>query len=176
MTEIISFIQDFETLLRGIFYLVGILIVIQSVRNAARRSELGPQLGSWISPVMGFCIGILLIALPETIAMLSGTFFGRGGDLNPRSIFEYDQRLISPLNGGISQNVIELVVLIVQFLGFLAIIRSLLLFNQISTQGSRVLGPGFTFLVAGTLAVNFPMFWGILVNLFLGVMGEPAAV
>ncbi len=169
MAELVGIIQAFESLLRGVFYLVGLLLVIQSIRNAARRSELGSQFGSWLSPLVGFVVGIMLIALPSTISLLSETFFGIRRELNPRSIFEYDKQLISPLNTGNTQEFIELVVLVIQFLGFIAIVRSFLLFNQISSQGSRVVGSGITFLVAGTLAVNFPLFWGMLVDLFLNL-------
>ena len=171
MAELVGFIYAFESLLRGIFYLVGLLLVIQSFRNAAKRSELGPQYSSWLSSLVGFVIGIIFIALPSAISLLSETFFGIRQELNPRSIFEYDRQVISPLNVGTTQELIELVVLVIQFMGFIAIVRSLLLFNQISSQGSRVVGPGITFLVAGTLAVNFPLFWGILVDFFLTAMG-----
>ena len=171
MAELAGYIYAFESLLRGIFYLVGLILVIQSFRNAARRSESGPQYSSWLSPLAGFVIGLILIALPSAIALLSETFFGIRQNLDPRSIFEYDNQIISPLNTGNTGELIELVVLIIQFMGFVAIVRSLLLFNQVGNQGSRVVGPGITFLVAGILAVNFPLFWGVLVNFFLTLMG-----
>lgn len=171
MAELIGFIYAFESLIRGIFYLVGLVLVIQSFRNAARRSELGPQFSTWLNPLIGFVIGIIFIALPSTISLLSETFFGIRQDLNPRSIFEYDAHIISPLNTGKTRDLIEFVVMVIQFMGFIAIVRSLLLFNQIGNQGSRVVGPGITFLVAGTLAVNFPLFWGLLVDFFLSLMG-----
>ncbi len=171
VSELFGIIQSFESLLRGIFYVVGLILVIQSFRNAAKRSELGPQFSSWLSPLAGFAIGLFLLALPSAISLLSKTLFGIREQINPRSIFQYDTDLIYPLNTGNVGELIELVVMVIQFLGFIAIVRSLLLFNQIGTQGSRVVGPGITFMIAGTLSVNFPLFWGLLVDLFLGLSG-----
>jgi len=167
--ELIGIIKSFESLLRGIFYVVGLILVVQSLRNAARRSELGPQFSSWLSPLAGFVIGLLLLALPSAISLLSESLFGISGQISPSSIFQYDNDFIYQLNTGNVGELIELVVMIIQFLGFIAIVRSLLLFNQIGTQGSRVVGPGITFLIAGTLSVNFPLFWGLLVDVFLGL-------
>ena len=167
MTEIVRLIASLEGLLQAIFFVVGIIFVILALRQSIQRAEFGPQHGSWFRPVLTFTIGILLIAFPSTISVLSNSLFGQAPNNNPRSIFEYDRNVLEPLNQGPARDIVGLIMLFVRFVGYIAVIRGLLLFNQISTQGSRVVGAGITFLIAGTICINFPIFWGLLVDLVI---------
>ena len=171
MAEIIRLFFEIESLLRVVFYVVGILFVIQALRQCAHRSEIGLQAGSWSKPITTFMIGLLFVVLPTTIGFLSKTLFDQPPSYNPSSIFEYDFTILAPVNSGYSREIIELVIRFIQLIGLIAVLRGLLLFNQISTQGSRVVGPGFTFLFAGVLAISFPEFWGLIVNLMQTVNG-----
>ena len=171
MTEIAQLIGSLEDLIRTVFYAVGVILVIQSLRLAAQRSELGPQQGSWFRPVVCCLAGVLLLALPVTVDILSQTLFGNTLGHDPKSILEYDRALLGQLDSEPSRELVVLVILFIQFVGLIAIIRSLLLFNLVSTHGHRVVGSSITFLVAGTIAVNFPVFWGFLVDLLIPGMG-----
>jgi hypothetical protein len=59
------------------------------------------------------------------------------------------------------------ITLIVQFVGVIAIARGLYLLNMSaqSAQGPKTFGPGLTFVIAGAMATNFPIFVGVMENL-----------
>ena len=141
-------------------------MIIQALRTAVRRQEFGPQTVSLGQPFAQFTIGACLLALPYTVAILVGSFFGYQEPRDASSIFSYDGSVLDPLEN--SRLTIETIVLIVQFVGFIAIVRGLLLFNAaLSPGGGNSLGAGFTFIISGALAVNFPGFFGVMSELFL---------
>lgn len=155
---------EFEELLRALFFIIGVLLVIQALRLSVRRVELGPQAVPTGRILTGFIIGTGMIAFPQTISALLGTVFGTNRLNNPSSIFAYGGELLEPFNG--SRQTIEAIVRLIQFIGFIAVARGLLFLNAASTpNGPRSLGPGITFMVAGVLAVNFPSFFGALTRL-----------
>ncbi len=158
-----------ESLLRAIFFLMGLALVVQSLRVAARRSELGPQSGTWIKPVMGFVTGIAFLGFSSTLSVILGTLFGAGEVVAAEDIFAYGRLLLDPLDASGSREAVAAIVLIIQFIGFLAVARGLLFLNYAASPGGpSTLGPGFTFLVAGALAVNFPVFARALASLANG--------
>ena len=59
------------------------------------------------------------------------------------------------------------IVLIIQFVGVIAVCRGLYLLNQSAQggQGPQTFGPGFTFVIAGICATNFPIAVGIFESL-----------
>ena len=118
---------------------------------------------------MGFLTGIAFLGFSSTLSVLLGTLFGSGEVVAAEEVFAYGGLLLDPLAASGSREAVAGIVLIIQFIGILAVARGLLIMNQAATPGGqRVLGPGFTFLVAGALAVNFPVFAGALAKLFTG--------
>ena len=166
ITHLVSHVPRFEGLLRAIVFLLGAVLVIQSLRQAARRAEFGPQAASWSKTAAGFFAGVALLAFPHTVSALVGTLFG-GNDLDSASsVFSYGGGMLQPLAG--SQKAVESIVLIIRLIGFIAIARGLLFLNSAASPGGpKTFGPGFTFVIAGALAVNFPAFFGIMADLFV---------
>ena len=169
LANIVAYLGPLEGLLRAVLFLVGMVLVIQALRLAGRRSEFGAQAGSWATPMASFLTGAALLAFPSTIAVAVGSLFGSSSIEAPEAIFSYGGPLLDPFDGPGFRASIGAIVMIIQFVGLLAVARGLLFLNQAATPGGpRTLGPGFTFLVAGALAVNFPAFFGLLATAFDG--------
>ena len=164
--NIANHLVQFERLLRGVFYVVGALLIIQSLRLAVVRSEQGAMHSSWIRPLTSFACGAALLAFPSTTSVFLDTMFGLGRVADPQSIFSYGSQFTSPLDTEPARNLVIAMVRIIQFVGFIAIARGILHFNAAAQNGGRTVGSGITFVVAGVLAVNFPRFWQLLVELF----------
>ena len=166
---IAGYLGAFEWLLRAICYVVGIVLVLQSLRLAAKRSEFGAQSASAGRIAVSFVIGTGMLAFPATVSLLLATVFGSTEIADPDSVFALDGGMLDPLSGGSSREAVRALILIIQFIGFIAIARGLLFLNLATRpDGPRTLGPGFTFLIAGALAVNFPAFFGLVADLFSG--------
>ena len=160
-----GYLVHFELLLRGVFYVIGVLLIVQSLRLAVARSERGSLHMSWARPIMSFLCGTALLAFPSTTTVLVETFFGLGRIADPQDIFSYHHPLTTPVDTEPTRQFIVVLVRIIQFVGFIAIARGILHFNAAAQTGSATIGSGITFVVAGVLAVNFPRFWELLVNL-----------
>ena len=167
LQNIAIFIGQYESLLFAVCYIIGAILVVQALRLAARRSENGPQSGSWLEPVTCFISGVALLAFPTTTNIIVSTLFNTDRISSPQSMLSYKGTdSVSEFLAGTSQLVIPIVRL-VQFIGLIAIARGVLILNMASSTGrGATIGPGLTFLVAGGLAVNFPDFWKLLTNLF----------
>ncbi|MCY4542191.1 MAG: hypothetical protein OXB95_07320 [Rhodobacteraceae bacterium] len=159
-------LAQFERLLRGVFFVVGALLIIQSLRLAVMRSEQGSMHSSWVRPITSFACGVALLAFPSTTSVFVDTMFGINRIADPQSIFSYGSRFTGPINSEPARNLVIAMVRIIQFVGFIAIARGILHFNAAAQNGGRTIGTGITFVVAGVLAVNFPRFWQLLVGLF----------
>ncbi|MCY4005272.1 MAG: hypothetical protein OXE84_00355 [Rhodobacteraceae bacterium] len=161
-----SIIGQFESLLRAIVFVMGILLTIQALRLAIRRVEFGPQTVSSSQVLASFVIGICLLAFPQTVSVLTGSLFGTSRIDDAAQILAYTGRWSDAASG--SRQAIEAIVLLIQLIGFIAIMRGLLFLNNAaSSSANATLGSGVTFIVAGALAVNFPSLFGALTQLFM---------
>ncbi|MCW3782616.1 hypothetical protein [Defluviimonas salinarum] len=149
-------------------YMMGVGFVIVAIKGSAKRSELGKSAGSWSQPGWTFVIGVCFIALPGLVESLTQTIFGQSDRPAPESIFSYAPSTIGLLDADSpGRTMIVGIVTIIQFVGLVAVMRGLFLLNQ-SAQGSggpKTFGPGLTFVIAGVMAVNFPLFVGVIENL-----------
>jgi hypothetical protein len=150
-----------------IFFVLGVVFAIKGLMGAAKRQEMGAGQGSWGGPLMMFTTGVLFIAFPGVMNTLSQTFFAMSSPPSADSIFSYAPATIGILDGAEAQSLIIGITLIVQFVGVIAIARGLYLLNMSaqSAQGPKTFGPGLTFVIAGAMATNFPIFVGVMENL-----------
>lgn len=166
ITRIASTIGQFEILLHAVVFVIGLVFVVQALKIAIKRVEFGAQSASILTAITNFIIGIGLLAFPRTVGLFLGTLFGVSHPDDPAKVFAYSGDFFDPLDE--AQPAIEAIVILIQFIGFIAIARGLLFLNAASTpSGPKSFGPGITFIVAGTLAVNFPTFFGALSELFI---------
>ena len=169
ITNLAAALPALEGLLRAVLYVLGILLVIRSLHLALRRTEFGAQATSSARVIVTFVTGTLLLAFPATVSTLGLTLFGTTATPGPEAIFAYGNGMLDPLaNGPTHDKAAGAFVLIIQLVGFIAIARGLLFLNLAASPGGpQSFGPGLTFLIAGALAVNFPLFFGMIAGLFV---------
>jgi hypothetical protein len=171
--RLVGYLPSFYVLLYILSFLIGGIMVMVALRNAARRNEAGPNGGSWAAPFWTFTIGVLFVALPGLVSSVTLSIFGVSFEdikPDPQSIFEYAPATVGLFDeDSPGRAMITGLVAVVQFIGLIAVMRGLRLLNE-SAQGgggggSKTFGPGFTFVIAGVLAVNFPLFVGVMERL-----------
>lgn len=167
LQNIAAYVGQYEILLNAICFIIGALLTVQSLRLAARRSEVGPAAGSWAQPIMCFTAGIALLAFPVTTGVIVGTLFGSGKVSSPQSMFAYHGIDTNTQLMAGTYNAVTVIVRLIQFVGLIAIARGVLVLNSTASgKGGATIGSGITFLIAGGLAVNFPEFWKLVMRLF----------
>ena len=165
--NIAIYIDQFELLIRAVCYGLGIILVIQSCRLAIRRTELGTMATSWPEVIVCFVSGITLLALPLTLSVILNTLFGTSRISSPNSLLAYTNELLTSELPTSSTTIVNFIIRIIQFIGIIAIVRAILIFNTATGQGkSGAVGAGFTFLIAGGLALNFSQFWIFVIKIF----------
>lgn len=167
ITRITGFLPGFTTFFMVICFLLGVVFGIKGLLAAAKRQEMGPGQGSWAGPLMMFLTGVFFIAFPGLVNSLSETIFALQTPPEAESIFAYAPATIGIMDGAEARTIIIGITAIVQFVGLIAIARGLYLLNLSaqSSQGPKTFGPGLTFVIAGALAANFPIFIGVMESL-----------
>lgn len=165
--RVTGFIDEFELLFGVICFVLGVIFAIKGLMGAAKRQEMGPGQGSWGGPMMMFMTGVLFVAIPGLVNSLSQTIFALQEPATADSIFAYAPATIGIMDGAEARTLIVGITAIVQFIGLIAIARGLYLLNLSaqSAQGPKTFGPGLTFVIAGAIATNFPIFVGVVENL-----------
>ena len=158
-----GYLPSLENLAMSISWLIGIILIINAIMSAGKRSDVGQQAGSWGTPISKFLTGVAFIALPSVLSVLSFTLF-RDTPSNASAIFEYAPQTVGLFDvGSEARSIIVAIVAIAMFAGVLAVMRGLFMLNAASQGSPQASYPaGLTFLGAGALAVNFPKFMGVL--------------
>ena len=169
--NIAAIVPNLQTMFLVFSWVFGVIFVIMSLRLAAKRQAMGPNSGDWSQPLWMFFIGISFVAIPSFIFSFSQSIFGMDPNPDPSSIFAYAPSTLGVMaDGGPAQEIIEGIVVIVRLIGLIAVMRGLIMLNQ-TAQGTgqgKTLGPGFTFVIAGIIALNFQVFVGVMDNLLTG--------
>lgn len=143
-------------LLGVLCYITGILIVAQSVVRAARAAQTSggnPHNSVWTGPIVGFLIGGVLVAIPQTVMDLNATFF------EDEKILSYKNTAIPGLSFSNDANeVIQTLVLFIQFIGWISIIRGFLILKRTADGGNQSWAVGITHIIGGTLSSNVMAF------------------
>ena len=160
----------FYRFLSYLSYVIGVVLGIVALRALARRSEMGPNGGSWGSPVATLIIASIFVSIPAFWQALTATFFGDGTAVpDAAAIFGYAPATLGMFEeGSPGRQLITGIVAIVQFIGLIAVIRGLLMLNKAAQGGGggqSTFGPGVTFVIAGIMAINFPIFVGVFESL-----------
>jgi len=165
--RVTGYLTQFEAFFGVLCFLLGVIFGIKGLMAAAKRQEMGPGQGSWVGPLMMFLTGVIFIALPGLVDSLSQTIFALQTPVEADSIFAYAPATIGIMDGAEARTLIIGITAIVQFIGLIAIARGLYLLNLSaqSAQGPKTFGPGLTFVIAGALATNFPVFVGVMESL-----------
>lgn len=158
-----GYLPALDNLATGVSWIIGILLVVSAILGAGKRSEMGTQGGSWASPIGRFLTGVAFIALPSVITLLSYSFFG-SAPTNASAIFAYAPQTIGLFEeGSEAKQIITAITAVAMFVGVIAIMRGIYMLNMATQPNNQTgWGPGIVFLAAGTLAVNFPKFVGMM--------------
>ena len=168
--NVVRLLAPFSTFIYALCFVIGVIMVLSGLRSAARRAEVGVQAGSYGKPLSKVVTGTMFISLPALLLSLSETFFGTGIQ-SADAIFAYAPATLGLFDSGSpGRAMISGIIMIIQFIGIIAVIRGLYLLN-VSAQGDggpKTFGPGVTFLISGAMAVNFPLFFGLMESLITG--------
>ncbi len=161
--NIVAAIGPFATLLSIICFLIGTVMTITALKMAQKRQEQGPGQGGWNAPISTFIVAGLFLALPTLVNVLNVSMFGVQSQ-SASTIFAYADSTIGAIKGDTARELIQGLVLIIQFMGLIAVGRGLYLLNQSAQggQGPKTFGPGLTFVISGIVATNFPIFVGVM--------------
>ena len=163
-----TYVLQFERLLRTVCFLLGMGLAVHALRLAGRRAELGPQVGTWAKPTATFASGVALMAFPAFVSVLLASLFGTGTVDSPEAILSYSGDMFDAFSNATFRQASTSFVLLVQLIGYIAVARGIWFLNaSVSPGNQRMFGPGITFLVAGSLAINFPSFVGLLTDLLV---------
>lgn len=165
INNVVAMLPSLQTLFMILSWLMGAIFIMMAVKAASKRSEMGRNSGSWSAPMWQFIIGVCFIALPGLLAGLTLTFFNQAIP-DASSIFAYAPATVGMMEDeGVARTMIEGITSIVMFVGIIAVMRGLHLLNQTAQGGGggpKTFGPGITFVIAGIMAVNFPLFVGMM--------------
>jgi hypothetical protein len=148
-------------------WLIGVVTVIMAVRGMSQRSEMGRNAGSWAAPVWTFIIGICFLVLPGLVYTISETVFGTTST-DASEIFSYAPATVGLFESeSTGRAMIEGIVVVVQFVGYIGVMRGLFILKATANGygNSKSFGPGMTFVIAGAMAANFPLFVGLIEGL-----------
>jgi len=165
--RVVGFLDEFERLFGVLCFVLGVIFGIRGLMAAAKRQEMGAGQGSWAGPMMMFTTGVLFVAMPGLVNSLSQTIFALNTPSTADSIFSYAPATIGIMDGAEARTLIVGITAVVQFIGLIAIARGLYMLNMSAQggQGPSTFGPGLTFVIAGAIATNFPIFVGVMENL-----------
>ncbi len=164
--NIVALLDPLQGLVSGICFLIGFFMTLAALAQARRRQEMGPGQGGWAAPISTFVTAAAFLSLPTLLNVLNVSLFGAGPQ-SAASVFSHAESTIGAINGTDAREVIGGLVMVVQFVGIIAVCRGLYLLNQ-SAQGGhgpKTFGPGVTFLISGVAATNFPLFLGLMESL-----------
>lgn len=165
--NMVALLNPISTMIYVLCFMTGVLFVLAGLRAAARRTETGPNGGSYGAPFTRIVIGVLFISLPALILSLTTTFFATSVP-SADMIFAYAPETIGLFDtDSPGRTMLTGIVMIVQFVGLIAVIRGLILLNQTAQGGGgpKTFGPGITFVISGIMAINFPLFIGAIEQL-----------
>ena len=169
-------IPPFEKVVVAFCFIAGIALIIRGVTIASRSTGNG-QMSSLAYGdrslaaivVAHIAVGSLLIALPQTLFTAVASLYGDSEPVAATEILAYAPEMLAPASTEVAQKIIVAVLTVVQFIGFVGVVRGLFLLNQAPQQpGSGLVGRGVTHLVGGALAANIVVFAQMLENLIIG--------
>jgi hypothetical protein len=159
-------VPSLENLVFGLCWVIGLLLMVASVRAAMRTASEAGGRQSWSGPIVKAVLGTAFIALPTTIATLVTSFFGSPDIADPREALAYAPNMLSVFEGDQAKQTIAALLTIVQLVGLIGFCRGLLLLNAL-TNGSpnASLGAGLAHVFGGTLAINITALLGVFDSL-----------
>ncbi len=161
------YVSQFELLVIGVALICGIVFMVIGLRRAALRAEMGPGQGSWAGPISWLLAGIVLIALPRFLTVLSQSVFADPLQREVGDILALAPDMVSFFQEDMSLQTIQGILRVVQLIGLIAVVRGIFILNSAVQPGTQAgIGAGITHLIGGIFAYNVVLFMEVLNELF----------
>lgn len=151
-----------------ICYILGLMIMFQSLVRLSRASQFSggfsPTQSLYAGPMVGFVIAGALIGLPDTWRAFNTTIFEGTAATN---ILSYDGVAFSTISGNVGNigfsitagatfdAFMAVLVLLIQFIGWIAFVRGLLMIKRAAEgSGQASYGTAITHILGGILSAN----------------------
>ncbi len=170
------------TLLLIISYTAGIFMMFRGLsllKSFGTASQNRP--GEFIGPIVYIIVGTVLVYLPSATDVLTSTIFGAGttpsvvdgGTINLNAQGSASAQLLSYAPVAIEgqwADLVDTIILYVQFIGFLAFIRGWFIVSHAGQPGAQPgsIPKGVTHIIGGLVAVNFLPIAEVLNNTVFG--------
>ena len=142
--------RPIEMLIFAVAYLAGFALIFSAIHKLRAYGEVRtmmPSNAQMSGPIVQFFVGTALIFLPSIVT------------ISVTSLWGTDSLLAWPGGTGDWDKIMGAVFGIVRILGYIALVRGLLLMSRAAQQGAQqgTFGKGMVHLVGGVLAINI---WG----------------
>ena len=153
-------IPSLVRLVFALSYTIGVVFCIISIIKLKHigesRGANSASTGGLFSVMAYMITGSMLIYLPSSLNVTTGTLFALGGD---SSLFAYSNNAIA---GMTFDNLIAVVVDIVKLVGLIAFVRGWIMLSKMGSQSSHgTMGKSMVHIIAGILAVNIVTTWEV---------------
>ena len=144
-------------------WVMGVIAVTIGVSAAARRSDQSRGSEGWVGPIAWMITGFVLMAFPVFVNVVTRSVFDGEWSLASATLFSSAPHLLSVFDGHATQETILGILIIIQFLGFIAMFRGVWMLNGSAQIGQQpTVGAGLVHLVGGVLALNIDVVLEIL--------------
>lgn len=139
-----------QELVSGFAYLLGIAMIITALKKLRQMGSSGGG-EKMMAPTAWLIGGVMLLFLPSSMKVFSGTVFGPDNILSYGHYNQYD--------------IHHIISLFIKTAGVIWFIRGTVLLVHSSQPGTKFGGKGLLFIIAGILAMNFEATGSILNHL-----------
>ena len=145
----------------GLFYLTGIAFIftgVNKLKKLGHRTAFMNVDSGVTGPLIMLVLGSLLIFFPSFLEVLNASFFGTP---------EIDELAYSASSDTLLDKIGPMVV-VIQFIGLIAILRGFLILTKVTGQGAQpgTMSKGFIHIIGGVMAVHIVKTVQIMANTF----------
>lgn len=181
LTNLTSIVAPLTLMVLIISYVAGIFYIFKSISMMKKFGMMSQtQHGEFSGPMLQLVVGTALIFLPTLTDVSMASLFGETASIFSGGSVDYTQlgtgsTLLSyGANAGVEQqwaNFANVLVLYIQFLGFLSFVKGWFLIAKVGSPGGAQQGgfaKGITHVIGGIVAVNIVGVFNILYNSIIG--------
>lgn len=164
-TNLVDSMAGASEFMLGLFYVTGVALIFTGISKLKRLGHRTAfmNVDSGVSgPLVLLVIGASLIFMPSFLKVLNQSIWG-DETLAPASELAYTADA-----GGTLIEKIRPLIVIIQFIGLVAMLRGFLILTKVTGQGAQpgTISKGFIHIFGGVLAVNIVNTANIVVNTF----------
>lgn len=145
----------------GLFYITGIAFIftgVNKLKKLGHRTAFMNVDSGVTGPLIMLFLGAMLIFFPSFLEVLSQSVFGTA-EIDELAYAESGDKLIDKIGP---------MVVVIQFIGLIAILRGFLILTKVTGQGAQpgTISKGFIHIIGGVMSVHIVKTIEIMVNTF----------